>query len=1106
MLLEKNINMRKLLALAVLTLASMQAQTITGSITGTVSDQSGAVVPGVKVVATNTATNLTYTAESNTAGFYNLVFLPVGQYKLTSEAKGFKKLVVGPFAIESTQIARVDLSLEVGDVTQSVEITAVAPILQTEASQTGETISGMAARTLPLNGRNVMNLALLVPGAVTPFTQSFNTVSRFGAGGRPYVNGNREQTNNLLFEGIETSDTLDNRVGYYPNVDALEEVKVITGNASAEFGNANGAVINMRLKSGGNDFRGSVFEFLRNDNLDANGFFNNRVGAPRRALAQNIFGGTFGGPIQRNKLFFFMDYQGTTRRTSGPATASVVPEDFRRGDLSRITRPLKDPLLPGACTTTDRSGCFTNNQIPPSRFSRTARALFGDPTLYPLPNNRGAGPLALTDNYLATASEFLNNHQADAKADYRFSEKDNLSGTFSIARYEEAPNRTVLPVLMGLLRTAPTTAGTLNWTRTISPSMVNEARIGFSRVIITDSISDVNGKLGANGNQNFGIAGGQPIAGLSNIGLGGTEGITAIGNAALNSDSVNNVYQFFDNFTVIKGRHTMKMGGHFLRYQQNRYYAGNNGLLGTFTYSGDYTGASISDFLIDSLRSKGRGSQTGKWGHRQNRIGVFFQDDFKVTSNFTLNLGLRWEYTSPFVEVADRQTNIDLVTGKQLFAGKDGNSRALYNPYYKQFMPRIGFAYTPMKKFVVRGAYGITSFMEGTGGNLRLPLNPPYFFESDVTFGNAAGNIATGFSDVIPRPGLAGGQLRAWNPNLRPAFIQQWNFTTEYQVTNTVSVTAAYVGQKGTNLVNPREYNQPLPGTGPFSTWAPIDTRRPLYSVLPLVTNISGTDSSSNMDYNAGQFSARKRFSAGLEFLANYTYSKNLTDNRGFFGSGAGAQVAQEGAYWQNAYNRQGDRGNAFFDIRHNFTVGGLYEMPFGKGRSMAKTMNPVLDGILGGWSVNYFLNTRSGLPITMLTLDRTGQATRGNTRPNRYREVNTANQTIDRWFGDTTFCTTAGVDDGRCAYGQPLDGTFGNSSIGTERAPNFWNFDMTVSKRFRVTEKQALDFRAEFFNLFNSVAFGAPTGRTITASNIGQITTQANVPRNIQFGLKYSF
>ena len=1101
--------MKQLLLAALCAAVSLSAQTITGAITGTVSDSTGAVVAGVKVTAANTGTGIVYTNETNAAGIYNLVFLPVGRYSVTAEAKGFKKLTAGPFALETNQVARVDLKLEVGDLTQSVEITDVAPILQTETTQTGETISGVTARTLPLNGRNVVNLTLLVPGAVTPFTQSFNSVARFGAGGRPYVNGNREQTNSFLFEGIETSDTLDNRVGYYPNVDALEEVKVITGNASAEFGNSNGAVVNMRLKSGTNQFRGSVFEFLRNDKLDANGFFPNRAGASRRALRQNIFGGTFGGPIKRNKLFFFVDYQGTARRTSGPSTASVLPLEMRNGDLSRITRPLRDPSLAGACTTTDRTACFLNNQIPVARFSPTARALFQNTALYPLPNNRGTGPLGITDNYLGTAAEFLNNHQADAKADWRLTDKDSVSGTFSIARYEEAPRRTALPSQMGLLRNAPTTAGTLNWVRAISTSIVNEARVGFSRVVITDTISDVNGTLGGDGNSRLAIAGGQAIPGLSEVRLGATEGFSNIGNIAINSDSVNNTYQVFDNLTVIKGRHNMRMGGQLLRYQQNRYYAGNNGLLGFFNYSGDYTGASTADFLLGALRGKGRGSQTGKWGHRQNRIGFFFQDDFKLRSNFTLNLGLRWEYTSPFVEVADRQTNINVITGQQLFAGRDGNSRALYDPYYRQFMPRVGFAWTPgmfANKLVVRGAYGITSFMEGTGGNLRLPLNPPFFFESDITYGATPGNAAVGFTDVIARAGLAGGQLRAWNPKLRPAFIPQWNFSLEYQVSSTLSLTAAYVGQKGTHLVNPREFNQPLPGVGPVSSWAPIDSRRPLFGALPLVTNISGTDSSSNMDYHSGQFSGRKRFSNGLEFLTNYTWSKNLTDNRGFFGSGAGAQVAQEGAYWQNGYDRRNERGQAFFDIRHNFTLGGLYELPFGKERTFAKNMNKVADGILGGWSLNYFLNVRSGLPITMLTLDRTFQAVRGNTRPDRYREAADSNRTIDRWFGDTTFCTTAGVDDGRCAYGQPRDGFFGNSSIGTERAPNFRNFDLTVSKRFRFTERQALDFRAEFFNLFNNVAFGAPTGRTITAANIGQITTQANSPRNIQFGLKYSF
>lgn len=312
----------------------VEAQTITASITGTVTDSTGAVVPNAKLTATNTGTSLTYTATSNESGTFNLVFLPVGNYTVSAETQGFKRSVVGPFPLQVNQIARVDLSLEVGETTQSVEIKDFAPILQTDSTETGETLSSNKLTSLPLNGRNFVSLTLLIPGAVSPNPSGMN--SRFGA--RPYVNGNREQTNNFMLDGVDINDSIDNRVGYSPNVDALQEVRVLTGNAGAEFGNSGGATVMLQMKSGTNEFHGNVFEFLRNNKLDANGFFRNRniSTAKRTGYRRNIFGGTLGGPIVRNRAFFFVDYEGTIQRSDGPASASVAPASWRTGNLSQF--------------------------------------------------------------------------------------------------------------------------------------------------------------------------------------------------------------------------------------------------------------------------------------------------------------------------------------------------------------------------------------------------------------------------------------------------------------------------------------------------------------------------------------------------------------------------------------------------------------------------------------------------------------------------------------------------------------------------------------------------------------------------------------------------
>lgn len=1072
------------------------AQTITGVITGTVVDSSGAAVPNVKIVATNVGTNLTYPTESNDAGIYNFPFLPIGNYTVSAEASGFKKVELGPFKLEVGQTARVDVKMQVGNVAETVQVTAIAPVLQTETTQTGDVITSTTATELPLNGRNFLSLTLLIPGAITPNPGSFNNPSRQFSGGRPYVNGNREQTNNFLLDGIDIDDPIDNVVGYNPSVDAIGEMQVITGNAPAEFGNASGAVSVMTIKSGTNDFHGNLFEFLRNDKLDANEFFQNRSGAAKRALRQNIFGATFGGPIKRNRAFFFVDYEGTRRVTSGAGLATVAPQSYRNGNMAGYGKQLVDPVTKQP---------FPGNMVPV--VNPVAKALFANLALYPLPNTIGTGAILVQNNYLGKRSDVVNNDQADAKLDFRLSEKDNLSGRLTIARYIKEDSSVVLPVQLGGATDAPTTGGMIGWTRTFLPTLVNEARIGYTRVVLIFSTIDPTGLLGASGNQKLGIPGGQPIPGASLVSIV-NDPFSDIGAAAADSATYDNTYQFSDNLTYQRGRHMMKMGFQILRYQQNRFYAGNNGLLGRFDYTGDYTGSSWADFLVNALRDKGRGSQTGTWGHRQSRIAAFFQDDFKLRPNLTLNLGLRWEYTQPLYEVLDRQSNFDLKTGKQLFAGKDGNSRALYNAYYKQFMPRVGIAWTPgifNNRFVVRAGYGITSFMEGTGANLRLPLNPPFFFESFVQYDtNTPGDIRAGFTDVKPLSQVSG-QVRAWNPDLRPAFIQEWNLSTEYQLTNSFSVNAGYVGQKGTHLVNPREYNQPLPGTGPVSTWAPLQQRRPLYTVLPLVTTISGTDSSTVMNYHALQLSGRKRFSHGLEFLASYTLSKTLTDNLGYFGSGG---VNTTGAYWQNAYNRHADYGRSFFDARHNFSLGGFAEVPFGRSRHFGNDWNRAMDLVLGGWTLNYIVSMHTGFPVDIRATDRSGgQIARGNVRPNQYGRLTYHDSTIDHWFGNDNapFCGI-GVNDGKCAYGEPALGTFGNSGVNVEQAPHYRNLDLGMGKKFALTESRYLDFRAELFNVFNHPNFGPP-GRSITApSTFGAITTTVGTPRNVQLALKLYF
>ena len=1050
--------------------------------------------------------------------------MPVGLYVISVEANGFKRLTSNEVKLEVNQTARVNLTLQIGGVSETVTISDVAPVLQTENVTVGNVITGNTISSLPLNGRSFQQLTLLVPGAISPNVGSFTTPQPNTTGGRPYVNGNREQGNAFLLDGVAVDETLNNLIGYKPSVDAIAEFRVETSNSSAEFGNVTGATVNATIKSGTNNWRGNVFEFLRNDKIDAQSWSNNRSGVTAKSkLRQNIFGGTLGGPVIKNKLFFFTDYQGGAQRTGGAGTVRVATPAWRQGNLSGISQFIRDPALPRTqlCQATPatptagvnyQQACFAAGGvlgvIPANRVvNPVAKALFADASLYPLPNridaSNGTGILDVV-----TASKY-DGHQFDIRIDERWSDKDNFSGRYSFGNFEVLGIKGSLPTNLTNKTFSRPQNIALNWTRTISPTLINEARIGFNRAkVFSDGfdwagIGDANAKLG--------IPGGQARSGLSGVTLG--NGLTGVGSALADAYFTTNTFHYGDNLTWLRGRHSLKMGAQLQRYQQNNFYAGNNGRLGAFSYTATFTGQVFADFLLDQLSNKGKGggpadTNKGGWGHRQNRVGIFFQDDFKLRNNLTLNLGMRWEYTSPAYEVLDRQANFDIATGKELFAGKNGNSRALYRSYYKGFEPRLGFAWTPdyfKNKLVVRAGYGITQYMEGTGANLRLPLNPPFFTESDLPFdlSSGPGTITKGFTDLVAKD-KPFGQLRIWNPDLRPQFTQQWNLTLEHQLFKSTSVSAAYVGHWATHLVAPTDINQPLPGTGPASGWIAAQLRRPLYSLYPDVTQTSVTDSWSISKYHSLQVSGRQRFARGLEFLASYTLSKTMTDNRGYYGSGG---VAAQAAYSANAYNRHAyNYGSAFFDARHNLTVASTYDLPVGKGRSFGNDWHPVVNALVGGWNVGNIVSYHTGFPVTVrLNQARSLQAPRGEERPNLIGQPALNPAIPDCYIANPNnkFCPA----NSTTAFALPDLGTFGSAGVGILTAPGYFNWDFSVGKKFYISEHKYFDFRSEFFNFSNHPNFNPPDILwTPTSTTFGQITSTVNSARQLEFALKFHF
>jgi hypothetical protein len=1075
------------LALMVLLVGGeVHGQTGTSTITGVISDETGATLPGVTVTATNQGTNVEQVAVTNQAGAYTITPLTVGTYVIRASLSGFRTQSTAPITLESRQVARLDFKMGVG-LTETVQVTDTSPILQTETTAVGEVLSGNTVQSLPLNGRNTGQLALLLPGTITYNPRGFTNIGSINMN-RPFVNGNREQTNNFTVDGLDVNETIDNRVAYQPSPDAIAEISVETNNYGADVGNVGGAVISSVIKSGTNAFRGSAFEFYRNSDLDANTWENNRSSAAKQERRQDIFGGTLGGPILPGKVFFFGDYQGSRHDAPGVTTASVAPEAWRRGDLSSIATPIINPATGLA---------FPGNQIPVEMFSPTARAILNDTANYPLPNRTVPG--GVTGNFVGPTLFAIRAHQGDARVDWSLSNNDKLFARYSFARYEDRRDEQPFALFLGTRNDQPFHNVGFNWNRVLGSSMVNELLVGYSHTSVVLDTFDWSGIGSANAG--YGIAGGQPISGLSSIGWG--SGLTVPGAIAPDSDTLAKTYQINEKLTWLRGRHALKFGGQFLRYHQQRFYAGNNGLLGFVNFTGAFTGVPFADFLLDQVSSKGRGGgdPTDPWTHLQNRISLFAQDDFKLRQDLTLNLGLRWAYTSPLVEKANRQSNFNLVTGEQIVAADgDIEARALYQPYYKGFEPRLGAAWSATDRLVVRGAYGISQFMEGTGANLRLPLNPPFFFESAVAYDRTTGpgTIGTGFAELVPGT-TPTGNVRAYDPDLRPQFTQQWNAFVEYRLTASMSAQVGYVGHHATHLVTPVEGNQALPGVGDPSTWAPKPTRRPLFGAQPLITTIATTAARGGSKYNSMQASVRQRLDQGVEFLASYTLGKVTTNNRGFYGvfGGTGPQgvaSATEGAYWQNTYDPEAEWGPAFHDVRHNFVFSATYELPFGSGKTFGSDWSGPMDAILGGWRIGGIFQARTGLPVTVIDgRARSLQGERGAERPNCVGDPVPADQSINRWLDIAAFEAV------------PL-GTFGNCPVGVARAPGYSNIDLMLAKRVNIGGHRYGEFRLEAFNALNHPSFGPP-GRDISVpATFGVITNTISSPRVLELVFKLYF
>ncbi|HEU5342025.1 TonB-dependent receptor [Edaphobacter sp.] len=1183
--------------IAALVLAGSVApsQTITGSINGTVTDPSGAVVPNAKVTATNVNTGVVTTTTTNNDGLYNIRFLQIGSYKVTVESAGFASAALGPFVLETGQNAKIDAKLVLASQTQNVQVEAsVAPLLNTENPTLATTLDTRAIENVPLVSRNIIALTMFLPGAISTNPNGFvNQAAVSGpisANQTVSINGNRQQANQYLLDGMNINQTLDDIPGYSPSVDAIGQVQVISANAPAEYGNVLGGDVLYQTKSGTNQFHGSAFYFLTNYLLNANTWANKHGSTiiPRNSFTRNIFGGTIGGPLLHDRLFFFGDYQGGRYHSGGITTATVLTQKERTGDFSELLDPSlmcsgdqgltagNYVLINGIkCKSDSRliqlydatqagAPAYANNKIPIT--NPAAIYLLSHPEIYPLPNRApDASNTPATHNYQGPTKTRNYGDQFDIRVDWKASDKDSLSVRFTKADSGQT-NRNPLLTSFTSAPTFPVRGVAINEIHTFNASLVNEFRAGYTRIQNNGAVLlDPSGVFGLNGNKILGISSNSPsgqtqaFAGFAVMGFGNSnspQGFTAsngteytnLGNANLGTNYTLNTFLYGDNFTWLKNRHTFKFGVQFMRQQQNNFYPGNDGSLGGFYFLGagtasptanpngySNTGYAASDFLLDRAGFVSKGGVAGPVGMRSWRDAYFIQDDWRMLDNLTVNIGVRYEYVQPIYEVNNKMSTIDpdnpaviLLAGTPQ-ARAAGYGRALVDPFYGSVMPRIGFAWSATPRWVLRGGYGLQNFMEGTGANLRMTTNLPFQstyqasgVQATTTNVGSFFKIEDGFSNPASGAKPSGGVYNVWNKHIKPEFIGMYSMTLEYQLSNTASVQAGYIGETGQHLVTANQRNQlhnpciiggivQSAATPNPSATCLAQAPAPFYTTPGVGYNgvIRYTDSNAVMNYNGLQTTFRQRPWKGLQYTVNYTWSHAMTNSVGFYGV---PSVTVSSAYAENVYNMHNEYGPAGQDVRHAINWNMVYDLPVGRGRMFGSAMPLILDEIVGGWRLGMTGVSYTGFPVNINTSSNNSGVNGNSQRANHYRKLKIVHRSATNWFGtdpSATPCTTPGVDNGVCAYGQPAAGTFGTSRPTPERAPGFQSYGASVTKDFTVWHENQINFRVDADNLFNSAYLGNPVGNVQSNSfgNIaGQTTPVRSGPRQLQLSMKYHF
>lgn len=1090
--------MRRLVVLLLLSSSSVAsfAQARNASITGLVADPSGARVSGAKINAVNTLTDSSREVLTNSDGEYNLVELPPGPYKVRASAAGFQEQERINIVLDVEQTARLDFALQIGT-TQSVVVLDTPPLLESQSSEVGTVIDNRKVLDLPLNGRQFYSLALLAPGSLPPAQNSTN-----GYRGGFNVAGQAETANNFYVNGIIDVDEIANYPSFRPSIEAIQEFKLLTGTYPAEYGLRPGGQVEVVIKGGGSKLRGDLFEFLRNQITDAKPYFLTTGGIP--ALKQNQFGATLGGPIWKNRTFFFASYEGIRLR-QGVAVLTTVPAsnpgdlfNMKNGDF-RALLSLPTPVHvyePGTKTDFPTPNLITSGPAGDGIISA-----FGQTIVNTFPNATFATPAgaAPSNNFLDTDVSRESGNESSLRIDHKLAEKDQLFlnyNLFNDPNYGAYTGQCGLSVLpgFGCDQTTVSQVLAIGETHTITSSLINEFRIGGNRYHQRRSVDPLRVGFWDLLNTNGAVP--QPGGAGLTVSTTNYPGLTF---GMVPNNRYDTAKQVSDSISLIRGKHSFKAGYTLINnlavYVHNIQGSGTLTFTPSATQSYDTTGYDLADILIGSPSASTYSPYSAAVNtHPTVTNNMFYvQDDWSVTPNLTLNVGLRYELGTPIHSTDGMVSGFDPTIpggGFRIANGQNGTQEYLYHEDKNDFAPRVGLAYRPFRndRTVLRAGSGIyfNSAPTTTTGLGGIVHQYPFTNHQSYSFtANKTNTVLTlGNPFPITGPGVQPTTGIGFNPKTDTPYIVQYSLGVQQALTNRLTLDVSYLGSDGVKLYNTININQPPPAV---QTQAQANAARP----FPAWGNITWAESGAHASYNALLTKVQQSYGNGLSFIASFTYAKAIDDSAGIISAGDSSKALP-----QDSYDLAAENGPSDFDIKDRLVLSPVYELPFGKGKPWLQ--DGLGSKIIGGWQLSGIFSTQTGTPFTVYdggSYNNFSDTYQLADRPNYVSNPNVGGaKTAKQWFNTAAFAA------------QPK-GAFGTSGRNTVRGPHYTDLDATIVRRFPIYETADLEFRVEGFNLANHPNLYNPnsTSAQFGTQAFGTITN-AYAPRQLQFALKLEF